>query len=116
MAAAEVKRRGLDLRRQAGESGEGLATAAAWRARIDHESRRSVAESARIAVQAVELRVRARQANARAAAARGLADAIERGEARWRAGVRSAREAEREREVEESWLASRTAGAPTRWA
>jgi hypothetical protein len=126
---AEAERRALDLRRQAGESGEDrggnsrgpgrtplreIATSAAWRARVDGESRRMAVESARIGALAVESRARARQAIALAAAARGLADAIERGEARWRARVRSAREAEREREVEESWMASRTARAPAR--
>jgi hypothetical protein len=130
-AAAEAGRRVLDLRRQAGAGrqdppvsprGPGampiqeIATTAALRARIDGESRRLAAESARIGALAVESRARARQAIAHASAARGVADAIERGQARWRAGVRSAREAEREREVEESWMASRTARAPTRGA
>jgi hypothetical protein len=127
-AAADVGRRALDLRRQAGAGrqdpagnprGPGatalqeIAWSAAWRARVDGEARRAALESARREALAVESRARAGQAIALAAAARGLADAIERGEARWRATVRSAREAEREREVEESWMAIRAARHPT---
>jgi hypothetical protein len=130
-AAAEVGRRALDLRRQARGDGEGpvgnsrgtgrtpiqeIAASAAWRARADGESRRMAMAAARSAALAVDSRARAGQAIALAAAARGLSDAVDRGEARWRARVRSAREAGWEREVEESWRACRTARAPTRGA
>jgi hypothetical protein len=126
-AAAEMGTRALDLRGQAGARrqdpagsprGPGptvlqeIAWSAAWRARVDGESRRAALESARREALAVESRARAGQAIALAAAARGLADAIERGEVRWRASARSAREAGRERDVEESWMASRTARTP----
>jgi hypothetical protein len=127
-AAAEMGRRAFDLRRQAGASRQdaagsprgpgatvlqGIAWSAAWRARVDGESRRAALGSARRESLAVDSRARAGQAIGLAAAARGLADAIERGEARWRATVRSAREAGREREVEESWMAIGAARTPT---
>jgi hypothetical protein len=113
-SAAEVEARAGELRREARGGGgtnlDELARNSARRARAYLKSRVLVAESGRALAQAGAARVQAGRAIALAAAARGRADALERGAARWRAAVRSGREAVQEMEAEESWLATRSSG------
>lgn len=110
--AAEVESRALELRGEAGGAGvtslDEVAMTSAWRAGAYLKSRVLAAESGRTMAQARAAWVRAGGASALAAAARGRADALERGAARWRTAVRSAREAVREMEAEESWNATRS--------
>jgi hypothetical protein len=124
-AAAEVGARARELRREAGDGealrgmasrGGGatalddLARAAARRARADRQARVLVAECGRALERAGAVLAQAGRASAFAAAARGRADALERGAARWTAAVLSAREAVQEMEAEESWMATRPWG------
>jgi hypothetical protein len=113
-AAAELAAREFELRCEARGGGathlDEIARTSAGRARAYQRARVLVAESGRIVAQAGAARARAGRSIATAAAALGRADALERGAARFRAAVRSAREAAREMEAEESWNATRSAG------
>lgn len=114
VAAAEMADRAVDLRREARGVGakhlDEIARNSAGRARAYRNSRVLVAESGRAVAQAGEARAQAGGAIAFAAASLGRADALERGAARFRAAVRSARESVREMEGEESWIATRPQG------
>jgi hypothetical protein len=113
-AAAELGDRAAELRREAGGGGatnlDEIARSSAGRARAYRNSRVLVAESERAVAQSGAARAQAGRAIAFAAAALGRADALERGAARFRAAVRSARESVREMEAEESWNATRPKG------
>lgn len=112
--AAELAARTGDLAREARGSGatnlDEVARTWARRARAYLRSRVLVVESGRAMAQAGTARAKAGQEIALAAVARGRADALARGAARFRASVRSARESVREAEAEESWNATRSPG------
>jgi hypothetical protein len=113
-AAVELADRAMELRREAEGVGathlDDVAATSAGRARAYQRSRVLVAESGRAVAQAGAARAQAGRAIAFAAAALGRADALEKGAARFRAAVRSARESVRETEAEESWSATRSPG------
>jgi hypothetical protein len=121
-AAAEVEARAGALRGLAGErlpagahaSGEWtaceLATSSDGRGLADREARRLSGAAGRARIRAAAERALAGREAVLAALARGRADALARGEARFLAAARSAERAAHEREVEEAWAATSAAG------
>ena len=110
-AAEDLSRRAAEERDEAasgkvppsaGAAGD-LARDASCRRAIDQAARRTRRQGERAAAEAERAMRRAVEADSAAGALRGRVEALERGRDRWERVRRLAREARREREVEEAW-------------
>lgn len=114
-AAEEIARQAAAWRRSAATRGSlppsrlagELARGAASRTEIDRAARRAARDGERAAAEADRVKRRALEAAAAARESRGRAGALARGMARFEEQRRRAREARRERDVEEAWIGTR---------